>query len=253
MALVKSPQEIEILREGGSILAEALSLAESLVRPGISTREINDAIESLISSRDAYPAFKGLNGFPAAACISVNEEVVHGIPGNRVLESGDIVGIDVGVRYQGLFTDAARTFPVGEVGDEVQRLLTVTEEAMYAGIRSAAAGNWVQDISRSIQEKVERAGYHVVRVLVGHGVGHHPHEEPQIPNYVGPFRGKRLKERMVLAIEPMVNVGTAHVKTLSDGWTVVTADRSLSAHFENTVWVTETGGEILTGDSGHHK
>lgn len=247
MALVKSPQEIEILRHGGSILSEALGLAESLIEPGISTRELNDAIETLIIDRDAHPAFKGLNGFPAAACISVNEEVVHGIPGDRILKSGDIVGVDIGVRYQGLYTDAARTFPVGEVDEGIRHLLTITEEAMFAGMKSAAVGNYVQDISRSVQEIVEQAGFSVVRVLVGHGVGHHPHEEPQIPNYVGPFRGKRLKERMVLAIEPMVNVGTAQVKTLGDGWTVVTADGSLSAHFENTICVTEAGGDILTG------
>jgi len=250
LALIKSQQEIEILRHGGLILSEALGLAESLVKPGVSTRELNDAIETMIIDRDAYPAFKGVNGFPAAACISVNEEVVHGIPGNRKLKSGDIVGVDIGVRYQGLFTDAARTFSVGEVDADVQHLLTVTEEAMHAGIKSAAAGNYVQDISKSVQELVEQAGFNVVRVLVGHGVGHHLHEEPQIPNYVGPFRGKRLRERMVLAIEPMVNVGTAKVKTLSDGWTVVTADGSLSAHFENTICVTDTGGEILTMSEG---
>lgn len=246
MALVKSHGEIEILREGGRILAGALVHAESLVVPGVRTGEINEAIEEFIVSRDGYPAFKGLNGFPAASCISVNEEVVHGIPGKRELLNGDIVGIDVGVRYKGLYTDAAVTFPVGKISPEAKRLMEVTKRALAAGIVEARDGRCVRDISRAVQTVAEGAGYHVVRVLVGHGVGHHPHEEPQIPNYVGPFRGRRLREGMVLAIEPMVNMGTASVRTLRDGWTVVTSDRSLSAHSEHTVVVTAERADILT-------
>ncbi len=227
-------------------MAESLVHAGSLVVPGVRTGEINEAIEEFIVSRGGYPAFKGLNGFPAASCISINEEVVHGIPGKRELLNGDIVGIDIGVRYKGLYTDAAVTFLVGKVSPQAKRLLEVTKRALDAGIREARDGRWVRDISRAVQTVVEGAGYHVVRVLVGHGVGHHPHEEPQIPNYVGPFRGRRLREGMVLAIEPMVNMGTASVRTLRDGWTVVTADRSLSAHFEHTVVVTAERADTLT-------
>ncbi len=194
----------------------------------------------------AQPAFKGFNGFPAAACVSVNDEVVHGIPGSRVLRDGDIVAIDVGVRYKGLYSDAALTVPVGSVTGDAEELMRVTKKALYKGIAQARAGNWVRDISRAVQDEVELAGFHVVRDLVGHGVGHHVHEEPQVPNFVGPFRGRRLLEGMVVAIEPMVNVGTSKVKTLADGWTVVTANGGLSAHFEHTVAVTPHGGDILT-------
>jgi len=217
-----------------------------MVKEGVSTEEINEAIEDLILSRGGYPSFKGLRGFPAASCISVNEEVVHGIPGSTVLREGDIVGIDVGVRYRGLYSDAAETFAVGVVSREAERLLSVTREALHCGIGQAKVGCRISDLSGAIQKTVEAADFHVVRELVGHGVGHHPHEDPQIPNYVSHLRGRKLREGMVLAIEPMVNRGTTRVKTLDDGWTVVTADGSLSAHFEHTVVVTPIGGEILT-------
>jgi len=231
---------------GGAITSEALRAAAAIVAPGVTTRAIDQAVEQVIVGRGGQPSFKGFNGFPAASCVSVNEEVVHGIPGPRTLSEGDIVAIDVGVRYRGLYSDAALSLPVGTVSEETLRLLSVTKAALYRGIREACAGNWVRDISRAVQEEVEHAGYHVVRDLVGHGVGHHVHEEPQVPNFVGPFRGRRLLEGMVVAIEPMVNMGGSKVKTLADGWTVVTSDGSLSAHFEHTVAVTPHGGEILT-------
>ncbi len=217
-----------------------------MVAPGVSTEAIDRLVEEVILDHGAQPSFKGFNGYPAASCISVNEEVVHGIPGPRVLREGDIVSIDVGVRYRGFYSDAALSVAVGEPSEVAQRLLKVTKAALYMGIAAASAGRWVQDISRAVQEEVERAEFHVVRDLVGHGVGHHVHEDPQVPNYVGPFRGRRLMEGMVLAIEPMVNVGTSKVRTLPDRWTVVTADGSLSAHFEHTIAVTPHGGEVLT-------
>ncbi len=217
-----------------------------MAEEGVSTEEIDGAIEELILSRGGYPSFKGLRGFPAASCISVNEEVVHGIPGPTILREGDIVGIDVGVRYKGLYSDAAKTFAVGVISHEAQQLMSVTREALHRGIGQAKVGSRISDLSRAIQRTVEAVGFHIVRELVGHGVGHHPHEAPQIPNYVSHLRGRKLREGMVLAIEPMVNAGTTRVKTLNDGWTVVTADGSLSAHFEQTVAVTPIGGEILT-------
>jgi len=246
LALVKSRQEIEAIRLGGAIVSDALRAAAAMVAPGVTTGAIDQVIEEIIVGRGGQPSFKGFNGFPAASCVSVNEEVVHGIPGPRTLCDGDIVAIDVGVRYKGLYSDAAMSLSVGSPSPEALRLLRVTKTALHRGIRAACAGNWVRDISRSVQEEVEHAGYNVVRDLVGHGVGHHVHEDPQVPNFVGTFRGRRLLEGMVIAIEPMVNIGVSKVKTLADGWTVVTADGSLSAHFEHTVAVTPHGGDILT-------
>lgn len=246
MALVKSREEIDAIRQGGVIVGEALRAAAAMIAPGVTTKEVDRVVEEVITSRGASPSFKGFNGFPAAACVSVNEEVVHGIPGSRTLREGDIVAIDVGVRYQGLYSDAAMSVAVGTVSAAAMELLRVTKSALYRGIREACAGKLVRDISRAVQEEVEAAGFSVVRDLVGHGVGHHVHEDPQVPNFVGRFRGRRLLEGMVVAIEPMVNMGTSQVKTLADGWTVVTADGCLSAHFEHTVAVTPHGGDILT-------
>ncbi|MBN1426406.1 type I methionyl aminopeptidase [Candidatus Fermentibacteria bacterium] len=246
MALLKRPDEIDTIRFGGEILSAALRAAAAMVAPGVTTRDINREVEGVILAHGGQPSFKGFNGFPAASCVSVNDEVVHGIPSSRTLRDGDIVAIDVGVRYRGLYSDAALSLPVGEISPEAMELLRVTKRALYEGIEAARAGNWVRSISRAVQDMVEMAGFHVVRDLVGHGVGHHVHEEPQVPNFVGPFRGRRLMEGMVVAIEPMVNAGTGKVKTLRDGWTVVTADGGLSAHFEHTVAVTPHGGDILT-------
>jgi methionyl aminopeptidase len=246
LALVKSSEEIVNIGEGGRITAAALDVGGSMAQEGVSTREIDDAIEAYIVSCGAYPSFKGLRGFPAASCISVNHEVVHGIPGQKTLREGDIVSIDVGVRFKGLYSDAARTFAVGDIDRDARKLLEVTRQALLEGIRFARVGCWMRDLSSAIQQHVESAGLYVVRDLVGHGVGHYPHEDPQVPNYAGHMRGRRLKEGMVLAIEPMVNVGTPKVRTLADGWTVVTADGSLSAHFEHTVAVRPDGGQVLT-------
>lgn len=246
MALVKRPDEIETIRCGGMIVSAALRAAAAMVSPGVTTSDIDHVVEDVILAHGAHPSFKGFNGFPAAACVSVNDEVVHGIPGSRTLRDGDIVAIDVGVRYRGLYSDAALSVPVGEIAPEAEELLRVTKAALYEGIGQACAGSWVRSISRAVQDTVERAGFQVVRDLVGHGVGHYVHEEPQVPNFVGPFRGRRLMEGMVVAIEPMVNRGSGKVKTLRDGWTVVTADGGLSAHFEHTVAVTPHGGDILT-------
>jgi methionyl aminopeptidase len=246
LALVKSPEEIESIREGGRITARALELGGSMSEAGVSTEEINRAIEAYIVSCGAYPSFKGLRGFPAASCISVNNEVVHGIPGPKTLREGDIVSVDVGVRYKGLYSDAAKTFAVGAIDVDTVKLLEVTQKALNKGIEFARVGCWMRDLSSAIQQCVESAGLHVVRDLVGHGVGHYPHEDPQVPNFAGHLRGRRLKEGMVLAIEPMVNVGTPKVRTLADGWTVVTVDGSLSAHFEHTVAVGPEGGRVLT-------
>jgi methionyl aminopeptidase len=246
--LLKSPREIEIMARGGAILHATLMHAKAQVRPGISTLEIDQAVESFIRSHaGAEPAFKGLYGFPGSACISINEEIVHGIPSRkRVLAEGDIVTVDVGVKLDGMYTDAAITIPVGQIDAETQRLLDVTQASLEAGIAAATPDNHVGDIGAAVQAVVEAAGFGVVRELVGHGVGFSPHEELQIPNYGKPKRGKKLSVGLTIAIEPMVNVGTPKTRTLSDKWTVVTADGTRSAHFEHTVAITEHGPRILT-------
>jgi methionyl aminopeptidase len=224
---------------------------KSHVRPGISTAELDRIAEDFIRSHDgAEPAFKGLYGFPGAVCISVNEEIVHGIPTpKRVLQEGDIVTVDIGVKYERMFTDAAITHPVGEIDEVTQRLLDVTERSLAAGIAAATVDNHVGDIGAAIQAVVEPAGFAIVRELVGHGVGFAPHEEIQIPNYGKAKRGKKLVAGLTIAIEPMVNVGTAKTRTLADKWTVVTLDGKRSAHFEHTIAVTDDGPRILTGPS----
>jgi methionyl aminopeptidase len=249
---LKSAREIETMARGGRILAQTLAVLRDAVRPGITTADLDKLAEDFIRSHaGATPAFKGLYGFPGAICISVNEEIVHGIPSRkRMLNAGDIVSLDVGVVYEGLYTDAAETVPVGEIDDESGRLLDVTRRALAAGIDAARLGNHIGDIGHAVQTVVEQAGFSVVRELVGHGVGHGPHEEPQVPNHGKPKRDKRLLAGLTIAIEPMVNAGRPGTRTLNDKWTVVTVDGKRSAHFEHTVAVTENGPRVLTVAEG---
>ncbi len=246
MIIVKSLQEIELMRQAGRIVAGALQELAGAVRPGITTLQLDTLARQYIEKSGARPAFLGYHGFPASICASLNEEVVHGIPGLRRLKAGDIISIDVGVFYKGYYGDAAATFPVGEVSPLAKRLLEVTRESLYKGIEKAYPGNRLYDISAAIQTYVESRGFSVVRSYVGHGIGSEMHEEPQVPNFGLPGKGPLLEAGMVLAIEPMVNAGTWEVETLSDDWTVVTKDRNLSAHFEHTVAIMEDGPEILT-------
>jgi len=243
---LRRDDEIEKIRRSCRIVAECFEVVKEAVRPGVQTLELERLIVEHIERCGAASAFKGYRGYPAHTCISVNEQVVHGIPGERALEEGDIASVDIGVVKDGYFGDAARTFPVGEVAEEARRLLEVTEKALEAGIGQAREGNRLGDISHAIQRCVESAGFSVVRDLVGHGIGQAMHEEPQIPNFGPAGKGPRLRAGMVLAIEPMVNAGDWRVRTLRDNWTVVTADGSLSAHFENTVAITPEGPEVLT-------
>jgi methionyl aminopeptidase len=246
MINIRTDAEVELIRDSGCLVAGALDLASELVRPGIETRALDKEIEDYIVGNGAAPEFKGFHGYPAAICASVNEEVVHGIPGTRVLQEGDIIGIDVGVRKSGYVADGARTFAVGYIDDEAERLVEVTKAALERAIELAWEGEFLSDISHAIQAVAENAGFSVVRELAGHGVGTELHEPPEIPNYGEPGRGPRLKPGMILAIEPMINAGVAAVRTLDDDWTVVTADGKRSAHFEHTVAVTAHGADILT-------
>jgi len=245
MIILKRPEEIEKIRKSNVIVWEILRELKEKIKPGITTLELNRYSEELAKKRGATPAFKGYRGYPFALCTSVNSEVVHGMPSGRVLKSGDIVSLDFGARYQGYYGDAALTVPVGEVTEEARLLLQTTESSLYEGIQQARAGNRLGDIAAAVQGCVEAAGFSVVRDFVGHGIGKDLHEEPQIPNYGVRGRGVELKRGMVLAIEPMVNAGTYKVKILSDGWTVVTEDGQLSAHFEHTVAITDEGPVIL--------
>jgi methionyl aminopeptidase len=250
MITLKSSREIDTMAAAGKIVADTLALMERSARPGVSTKDLDRQAEEFIRSHPgARPSFKGLYDFPATLCTSINSEVVHGIPSaKRVLKEGDLISVDVGVQLEGLHADSAATFPVGSVPPEAQRLLQVTKDALAAGIAQAKAGNHVGDIGHAVQQVAEGAGYSVVREMVGHGIGSAFHEEPQVPNFGKPKRGARLVPGMTIAIEPMVNVGGAEIRTLSDKWTVVTVDGSLSAHFEHTVAIGE-GGEpprILT-------
>lgn len=246
MILLKSPQEVEKMRLAGEIVGGAHSRVRELMKPGITTAQVNRAVEEYIRGRGGTPAFKGYRGFPASICASVNEEVVHGIPGPRVLEEGDIIGVDIGVQAGGFYSDAAQTLPVGSPSAEVAHLLKVTRDALYAGIERARTGNRVGAVSHAVQSHVEGAGFSVVQSLVGHGIGRSMHEDPQVPNFGNPGDGPAIKIGMALAIEPMVNAGKAEVDVLDDEWTVVTRDGSLSAHFEHTVAITEDGPVILT-------
>jgi len=246
MITIKSSQEIELMREAGRIVADTHRLLEKAIKPGITTKELDEIAEQYIRSQDAVPSFKGYNGFPASICTSVNEQVVHGIPSLNKLKDGDIISIDIGAIYKGYHGDAAKTYPVGNISEEAARLIRVTEESFYEGIKYAVEGNRLSDISSAIQQYVEKHGYSVVREFVGHGIGRQMHEEPQVPNYGNPGRGPRLRAGMTLAIEPMVNAGKYHVRILSNNWTVVTADNSLSSHYENTIAITNGAPEILT-------
>ncbi|AQS02827.1 type I methionyl aminopeptidase [Clostridium beijerinckii] len=246
MITVKNHDEIAIMRKAGRIVGETLLLLEKEVKPGVTTANLDRIAEEFITKHGAKPSFKGLYGFPSSLCISVNEQVIHGFPGEYVLKEGDIVSIDCGAFFDGFHGDAARTFSVGEVSVEAQRLIDITRESFFQGIKFAKQGNKLTDISHEIQSYVEAAGFSVVRDFVGHGIGRKVHEDPNVPNFGKSGRGPKLLEGMVLAIEPMVNVGTYKVKTLKDGWTVVTADSSLSAHYENTVAILSDGPEILT-------
>ena len=246
MIIIKSLQEIELMRQAGRIVADTLQELAGAIRPGITTIQLDTLARQYIQKSGARPAFLGYHGFPATICTSLNEEVVHGIPGLRRLKAGDIISIDVGVFYKGYYGDAAATFPVGEVSPLAKRLLEVTRESLYKGIEKAYPGNRLYDISAAIQTYVESRGFSVVRSYVGHGIGSEMHEEPQVPNFGLPGKGPLLEAGMVLAIEPMVNAGTWEVETLSDDWTVVTKDRNLSAHFEHTVAIMQDGPDILT-------
>lgn len=247
MIQIHDLDEVERIRESAQIVGRCLLMLSREVRPGVSTLELDRLAEAFIRDSGGEPAFKGYRGFPASICASINEEVVHGIPrGNRLLREGDIISLDIGVKRRGFFGDAARTFAVGKVPPLARRLLVATERGLDAGIAQARSGNRVSDISAAIEREVMRQGFRVVRALVGHGIGRELHEEPQVPNYGRSGEGPTLKEGMVLAIEPMVNSGTAEVLTLSDQWTVVTADRNLSAHFEHTVAIGSDGPVILS-------
>ncbi|HUN55964.1 MAG TPA: type I methionyl aminopeptidase [Smithella sp.] len=247
MVILKLPDEIEKARASNRIVAEVLSKLREKVKPGVRTRDLDKFAEEISRKRGARPAFKGYHGYPYSLCISVNEVVVHGMPSQEsVLKEGDIVGLDFGVYYQGFFGDATITLPVGQVTPKALRLIQVTEQSLYAGIEQARDGNRLGDISAAVQVVVEDAGYSVVRDFVGHGIGKNLHEDPQIPNFGKKGRGIELKRGMILAIEPMVNAGEYKVKVLPDGWTVITEDGSLSAHFEHSVAITDNGPDILS-------
>ncbi|MBU7594004.1 MULTISPECIES: type I methionyl aminopeptidase [Metabacillus] len=246
MIICKTQRELDIMREAGRIVALTHKELKKHVKPGITTKELDAIAEKFIRANDAIPSFKGYNGFRGSICASVNEELVHGIPGDRVLNEGDIISIDIGAKYNGYHGDSAWTYAVGKISDEAQKLLDVTEQSLFKGLEEAKAGVRLSNISHAIQTFVEQHGFSVVREYVGHGVGQELHEDPQIPHYGPPNKGPRLKPGMVLAIEPMVNAGTRYVKTLADDWTVVTVDGKYCAHFEHTIAITEDGFEILT-------
>lgn len=246
MIKYKNSHEIDLMRKAGKIVAETLLLVENNIKPGITTAELDRIAEEFIIKCGARPSFKGLYGFPASLCISVNEEVVHGIPGEYILKDGDIVSVDCGACFNEFHGDAARTFPVGNVSIDADKLIKVTKDCFFEGIKFAQIGNRLTDISHEIQRYVETSGFSVVRDYVGHGIGRNVHEDPEVPNFGKSGKGPKLAEGMVLAIEPMVNAGDFRVKTLKNRWTVVTRDKSLSAHYENTVAILPDGPEILT-------
>jgi methionyl aminopeptidase len=244
---VKSPREIALMRAGGQILADLMDRLREIVKPGISTLEIDEEVEAFIRDRGATPAFKGYRGFPATVCVSINEEVVHGIPSaHRRIKEGDIVGLDLGCIVDGYYADCAFTAPIGDIPPRVQALLDVTRESLEHAIQEIRPGRRLSDVSHAVQRHVEAHGFSVVRAFVGHGIGRRLHEDPQIPNFGEPGRGPQLRPGMVLAVEPMVTMGSWEVRILDDGWTAVTQDGSLAAHFEHTIAVTEQGPEVLT-------
>lgn len=246
MIILKSDREIEKMSEAGRLVAETHAFLQGIIKPGVTTKELDEAAEEFIRSHGAIPAFKGYNGFPGSICASINEVVVHGIPGLNKLKDGDIISIDIGTIVEGYYGDGAKTFTVGKVSDKDLELIEVTRQSFYEGLKYAKVGNRLSDISHAIQKYVENNGFSVVRDFVGHGIGQKMHEEPQIPNFGLPGKGPRLKAGMVLAIEPMVNVGTYHVRVLSDNWTVVTIDGQRSAHYEHTIAITNDEPLILT-------
>lgn len=246
MIILKSRHEIKLIEKACRIVAATFEMLERMIRPGVKTKDLEEYAEAFIKAKGGIPAFKGYRGYPASICVSINNEVVHGIPSDRFLKDGDIVSIDLGVFFEGYYGDAARSYGVGSIGELQKRLLEVTERSLYLGIERARPGNRVGDISAAIQNYVESHGFSVVRSFVGHGVGKFLHEEPQVPNFGKPGKGPRLKEGMTLAIEPMVNTGAPDVMILDDGWTAVTVDGGYSAHFEHTVVITSNGPEILT-------
>ena len=250
MIAIKSEHELSAMRQACRITAAARALAGDMVRPGVMTKQIDKAVHDYIVSQGAKPSFLGYGGFPASSCISVNSTVIHGIPGNYVLQDGDIVSIDVGAYYKGFHGDCAATYACGTISAEAQKLIDVTKQSFFEGIRFATQGHRVSDISHAIQTYVESNGFSVVRTFVGHGVGAQLHEEPEVPNFGAAGRGPRLLRGMTLAVEPMVNVGTPDVRVLKDRWTTVTADGKLSAHYENTVLITDGEPEILTVTEG---
>ena len=251
MIELKSAREISLMRAGGHILADVVERLRETVRPGLSTLEIDEDVEAFIRGRGALPAFKGYRGFPATVCISINDEVVHGIPSaHRRIKEGDIVGLDLGCIVEGYYADCAFTLAIGDVPPKVQQLLDVTRESLDVAIAECRAGRRLSDVSHAVQAHVEGHGFGVVRQFVGHGIGRALHEDPQIPNFGEPGRGPQLRPGMVLAIEPMVTMGSWEVKVLDDGWTAVTRDGSLAAHFEHTIAVTENGPEVLTSRTG---
>ncbi|MDP2684115.1 MAG: type I methionyl aminopeptidase [bacterium] len=247
MSLIKTPDEIKIIKQGGKILAGILKELTEQVEAGMSTMDLENYAQELFKQSGGSPSFQNYDGFPTATCISVNDEVVHGIPRrNKIIKEGDIVGIDVGLKYKGLFTDTAVTVPIGKIDKERKKLLKITQEALNIAILKAKPGNFIGDIGQAVQNYVEKNGYSVVRSLVGHGVGHEVHEAPRVPNFGEVGTGELLREGMVLALEPMVNIGTYDIIIKKDGWTIATADGSLSAHFEHTVAITKNGARILT-------
>ena len=247
MIIIKSPREIEIMRQAGKILAETREMLVPHIKPGITTAKLDKLAEEFIISKGATPSFKDYNGFTGSLCTSINEVVVHGIPSKRaVLKSGDIITIDIGVYYQGYHADSAYTYPVGIVKDDIKQLLKVTEESLYEGLKHAIPGNHLSNISHAIQEYVSPYGYGIVEEFTGHGIGKELHEEPYVPNFGNPNEGPILREGMTFCVEPMINLGTKHVKVLRDNWTTVTIDRKASAHFEHTIVITKDGYDILT-------
>ena len=246
MITIKSPQEIEIMRAAGRILRKILRKLAQYVAAGKTTQEIDDYAASLIAQENVKAAFKGYRGFPANTCISVNEEVVHGIPGEKIIKQGDIVSLDLGIIHKGYFSDSAFTMPVGKISAQLKKLIKITQESLKNGIKNAVAGNRLGDISHAVQKHVEAYGFSIVRQFVGHGIGTKLQEEPEVPNFGRPHEGLVLKQGMVLAIEPMVNIGTWEVEVLDNDWTTVTKDKQPSAHFEHTVAITEKGPEVLT-------
>ncbi|MCG2711753.1 MAG: type I methionyl aminopeptidase [Candidatus Omnitrophica bacterium] len=246
MSLKKTKSELAKIKKASIIVAKTLKLLKAKIRPGITTKELDTEAEKFIRKSGAVPAFKGYRGYPASICASINEEVVHGIPGGRILRGGDIISVDIGVELDGFFGDAAITYPVGRISKQAEKLIDVTREALYKAINMAKKGNYLSDVSHAVQSHAEKAGFSVVRDFVGHGIGTSLHEEPQIPNFGEPGQGLKLEAGMVLAIEPMVNAGTSKVVVLDDGWTTITRDKKLSAHFEHTVCVTNEQAEIFT-------